>query len=316
MVNVELPVIFLMGPTAAGKTDLAVELVARFPCDIVSVDSAMVYRGLDIGTGKPSPAVQQRAPHRLIDIRDPEQPYCAAEFRTGAGIAIQAIHAAGRIPLLTGGTLLYFRVLRKGLSSLPSADTKVRARLEEDARRLGWQALHERLRRVDPLSAERIHPHDSQRIQRALEVHELQGRPMSKSFASDLTGALANPVLAISIEPVDRSLLHRRIEERFFRMLADGLVDETRELHRNPRLHADLPAMRAVGYRQVWGFLEGHLERDDMVQQAVAATRQLARRQLTWLRADRDTFRFDCFAPALNSKVVSCLDAKLDPILG
>ena len=310
--SVALPVVFLMGPTAAGKTQLAVELAARFPCDIVSVDSVMVYRGLDIGTGKPSQEIQRQAPHRLIDIREPDQTYSAADFRDDATKAIQSIHSAGRIPLLTGGTLLYFRALRDGLAVLPAADAQVRARLEEQADCLGWGALHERLSRVDPQSAERIHRNDAQRIQRALEVYEVQGRPMSEFLAQADASHLENPVIGISIEPSDRAQLHRCIEERFLGMVAAGLVDEVRELRRNTLLHAELPAMRAVGYRQVWSYLEGNSRRDDMIQQAIAATRQLARRQLTWLRGESELSRFDCFDSAVVENVVHTVGALLD----
>jgi len=305
------PLVFLMGPTAAGKTELAVKLVERFPCTIVSVDSVMVYRGLDIGTGKPGGALLARAPHRLIDIRAPGEPYSAAEFRTDALREIAALQAAGRVPLLVGGTGLYFRALRDGLSPLPAADAQVRARLESEARASGWAALHARLARIDPAAARRIHPHDAQRIQRALEVWELTARPLSTLWA-ERASVPRLTAQTIILEPRDRSRLHRRIADRFARMLARGLVAEVEELRARPDLHAALPSMRAVGYRQVWEYLEGGSDSPTMVWRAVAATRRLARRQLTWLRREQAATRFDSEASDVCDQVVRALAGRFD----
>ena len=288
------PVVFLMGPTAAGKTRIAAALAERGPFEIVSVDSAMVFRHLDVGTGKPGREVLARAPHRLIDIRDPDGRYSAAEFRDDAMNAIADIRAAGRVPLLVGGTGLYFRALESGLAVLPPADPVVRAEIEREADRTGWPALHERLAGIDPAAARRIHPNDPQRIQRALEVHALSGRPMSDLLARGRRGGLAGPVCRIVIEPTDRPVLHRDIAARFMRMLDAGLVDEVHDSRRRWRLTERSASMRLVGYRQVWAYLEGRFSREEMTVRAIAATRQLARRQLTWLRSDRSAVRIDC----------------------
>ena len=299
------PVVFLMGPTAAGKTAVAAELAARGPYGIVSVDSALVFRHLDVGTGKPGRALLARTPHRLIDIRDPDERYSAAEFRDDALRAIADIRAAGRVPLLTGGTGLYFRALEKGLAALPAADSAVRAGIEREAARAGWAAMHARLAGIDPPSARRIHPNDPQRIQRALEVHALTGRPMSDLLARGRRGGLAGPVCRIVIEPADRDALHRDVAARFLRMLDDGLIDEVAELKRRWPLTARSASMRLVGYRQVWAHLAGRCTREAMTGQAIAATRQLARRQLTWLRSERIAVRIDCHAPDIAERVAA-----------
>ncbi len=299
------PVVFLMGPTAVGKTDVAVELVDRLPVSIVSVDSAMVYRGMDIGTGKPGAETQARAPHALVDIGDPETPYSAAEFHRDAVIAIDEIHACGRIPLLVGGTGLYFRALRNGLSPLPSANPQVRQRLAREAAREGWPALHERLAVLDPEAAARIRPSDSQRIQRALEVHALTGTPLSELQQRQRGNACPYPVLALSLEPADRAWLHERIERRFQAMLDQGLVAEVDTLRARAGVHADLPSTRSVGYRQVISHLEGRLSSEEMRERAVIATRQLARRQLTWLRGERVAERIEAESRGLVSRVAS-----------
>ena len=299
------PVVFLMGPTAAGKTAVAAELAARGPYGIVSVDSALVFRHLDVGTGKPGRALLARAPHRLIDIRDPDERYSAAEFRDDALRAIADIRASGRVPLLTGGTGLYFRALEKGLAALPAADPAVRAGIEREAARAGWAAMHARLAGIDPPSARRIHPNDPQRIQRALEVHALTGRPMSELLARGRRGGLAGPVCRIVIEPADRDALHRDATARFLRMLDDGLIDEVAELKRRWPLTARSASMRLVGYRQVWAHLAGRCTREAMTGQAIAATRQLARRQLTWLRSERIAVRIDCHAPDIAERVAA-----------
>ena len=297
-----------MGPTASGKTSLAVELVKRYPMEIISVDSALVYRGMNIGTAKPGAELLAVAPHRLIDIRDPSVPYSAAEFREDALVAMAEITARGRIPLLVGGTFLYFRALQQGLSEMPAADRKIRARLEAEAQRDGWEALHARLAAVDPGSAARIKPTDSQRIQRALEVYALSGQPMSAFHAQQTAADLPYRLLKLALIPADRSLLHDRIDARFRQMLVEGLVEEVRKLFDRGDLNAELPAMRAVGYRQVWRFLSGQLAYEAMVEQAIIATRQYAKRQLTWLRGEPG---LDCFA-AEDSEVQGRVCQRID----
>ena len=300
---------FLMGPTAAGKTRIAAELVARDPYEVVSVDSAQVFRHLDIGTGKPDRELLARAPHRLIDIRNPDERYSAGEFRDDAIRAIADIRASGRVPLLAGGTGLYFRALESGLAALPPANSAVRSDIESDAAQVGWPAMHARLADVDPSSAGRIHPNDPQRIQRALEVHEITGRPMSDLLARGRSGGLAGPVCRVVLEPVDRSVLHRDIAVRFARMLDAGLIDEVRDLAGHWRLTGRNASMRLVGYRQVWTYLEGACSRAEMAERAIAATRQLARRQLTWLRADPAAVRVDCHAPDAAQRVAACVES-------
>ena len=281
------PIVFLMGPTAAGKTDLAVRLAERLPADVVSVDSAMVYRGMDVGTGKPPPEALARAPHRLIDVREVTETYSAGDFRRDAAREIEDIRARGRIPLLVGGTLLYFRALERGLAPLPRASPAVRARIAAEGDRSGWPALHARLAAVDPEAARRVHPNDAQRIGRALEVFEVSGRRMSdwQRSAREPAAGVAGPIVRLAAAPADRAALHRAIEARFHAMLERGLVDEVRGLAARPGVDRGLPSMRAVGYRQVWDYLEGRSDRAAMAERAVAATRQLARRQLTWLRS-------------------------------
>lgn len=301
------PAICLMGPTASGKTELAVRLAETLSCDIISVDSAMVYRGMDIGTAKPDAAVLARAPHRLIDIRDPAESYSAAEFCADARREAEAIRARGRIPLLVGGTGLYFRAFEHGLSNLPAASYTVRRTLLEDARRLGWQALHRRLAEIDPDSARRIHPNDPQRLQRALEVHAMTGRPMSEFFDEESREPLGFSILKILLIPADRDELRQRIGHRFKAMLAAGLEDEVRVLYERGDLHAGLPSMRMVGYRQMWRYLDGQLDRDEMITHAVVATRQLAKRQMTWFRGEADVRQFDSLDPALYDKVLNYL---------
>ena len=280
------PVICLMGPTAAGKTELALRLHAAGGIDLISVDSAMVYRGMDIGTAKPDPSIQAQAPHALIDIRDPAEAYSAAEFARDARELIEASRSAGRVPLLVGGTMLYFRALLDGLSRLPTANPVIRARLESEAAAVGWPALHRRLARVDATTAARLHPNDAQRIQRALEVHELTGQPLSALQASDAPEPLPGKLVRIAVAPPSRAELHARIAARFEAMLADGFVDEVAGLRNRSDLHRDLPSMRAVGYRQVWDWLDGRMPRDELGFRGIVATRQFARRQMTWLRRE------------------------------
>jgi tRNA dimethylallyltransferase len=284
--------IFLMGPTASGKTALACELSERFSLDLVSVDSALVYRGMDIGTAKPDSATLARYPHALIDIRDPSQPYSAADFSRDALPVMQQISAQGRVPLLVGGTGLYFRALQQGLSNLPDADPAVRARLFAEAQRIGWPALHARLATLDVPAAARIGANDAQRLQRALEVIELTGRPLSEL---QQRGHSLFPwrVLKLALLPEDRRELHARIAQRFDVMLAEGFLDEMRALRARGDLHADLPAIRAVGYRQAWEHMDGKTDAAEFRDRAIFATRQLAKRQITWLRSDVGARLFD-----------------------
>jgi len=292
------PAIFLMGPTASGKTALACALAERFGLQLVSVDSALVYRGLDIGSAKPDAATLARHPHRLIDIRDPAQPYSAADFRTDALAAMGRITQAGGVPLLVGGTGLYFRALERGLSALPEADAALRARLADEAARSGWPALHARLAALDPQAAARIRPGDAQRIQRALEVIALSGRPLSEQQGTPRE-RLPWRVLKLALVPRERGPLHERIARRFDAMLAAGFLDEARRLHADPALGRDLPAMRAVGYRQAWPFLDGAVDLATFRERAIFATRQLAKRQITWLRSELDARWIDPDAPTL-----------------
>ena len=299
------PAVLLMGPTASGKSAVALALAARLPVEVVSVDSAQVYRGMDIGTAKPDGEARARVRHHLLDLIDPDQAYSAARFRRDALAAIADIRARGRIPLLVGGTMLYFKALRDGLSDLPPANAAVRARLDTRAADEGWPALHAELARLDPATAARLDPTDSQRIQRALEVYELSGRPISA-----LQGARREPAgpgfLSLALVPHDRAELHRRIANRFDAMLAAGLVDELSGLRRRFRLDASMPSMRCVGYRQAWQFIDGVCDRDELRARGAAATRQLARRQLTWLRSLQET-AFDAYAPRVADDVAGWL---------
>jgi tRNA dimethylallyltransferase len=276
--------IALMGPTASGKTALALEWAQRLDTEIVSVDSALVYRGLDIGSAKPDVATLERVLHHLVDVRDAHQPYSAADFAEDALAAMHALQARGRVPILAGGTGLYFEALLEGLSGMPAADEETRAQLRREAEERGWAALHAELARVDPAAAARIHANDPQRISRALEVHRLSGVPISTWQAARAPARFPFRVLRLVLCPRDRALLHERIASRFDAMLAAGFLDEVRVLRANPRLHPDLPAMRAVGYRQAWRHLAGETDAASFREQALAATRQLAKRQLTWLR--------------------------------
>jgi tRNA dimethylallyltransferase len=285
--------IFLMGPTASGKTALACELADRFPLQLISVDSALVYRGLDIGSAKPDAPTLQRYPHALIDIRDPAEPYSAADFAVDALAAMQRITAQGRVPLLVGGTGLYFRALQQGLSALPEAQPELRARLRAEAAIDGWPALHQRLAALDPAAAARIGSNDAQRIQRALEVIELTGRPLSEQQGASRNRRFPWRVLKLALLPGDRAPLHARIARRFDAMLEGGFLDEVRALKARGDLHADLPAIRAVGYRQAWDCLEGTGDLSQLRDRGIFATRQLAKRQITWLRGELDARVFD-----------------------
>ncbi|NBM55253.1 tRNA (adenosine(37)-N6)-dimethylallyltransferase MiaA [Proteus sp. G2669] len=288
--------IFLMGPTASGKTALAIALRQKLPVDIISVDSALIYRGMDIGTAKPDATEQSLAPHRLINILDPALPYSAADFRRDALSAMEEITAAGRIPLLVGGTMLYFKALLDGLSPLPSANPEVRAEIEKKATEKGWEAIHKELALVDPVAAQRIHPNDPQRLSRALEVYLISGKTMTE--LTKISGeSLPYDVYQFAIAPKDRNVLHQRIEARFKQMLTCGFEDEVKLLYERGDLHEDLPSVRCVGYRQMWSYLSGEIDYDEMVYRGICATRQLAKRQITWLRGWNDIHWLDSEDP-------------------
>lgn len=314
------PAIFLMGPTASGKTGLAVMLGEQFPLDIISVDSALVYRGMDIGTAKPDKALLRRAPHALIDIREPAQNYSAAEFRADALVEMTAITGQGRVPLLAGGTMLYFRALADGLADLPPADHAVRARIEKRATEVGWRTLHSELAVKDPETAARIHPNDPQRIQRALEVIELSGRKMSdlhrqqqdQKSGQEPARDWGYRVLKIIVCPSSRPELHSRIERRFYQMLDAGFMDEMKALIARGDLDPTLPSMRCVGYRQAWSYLEGKLTFDEMCRKALAATRQLAKRQLTWLRRESGALWYDLEVESARESVLEVVSHFLE----
>ncbi|GAW44221.1 tRNA dimethylallyltransferase [Photobacterium damselae subsp. piscicida] len=276
-----------MGPTASGKTDLAIRLRQELPVELISVDSALIYKGMDIGTAKPDAHELALAPHRLIDIRDPAQSYSAADFRADALKEMADIVAAGRIPLLVGGTMLYYKALLEGLSPLPAADPEIRAGIEQEAKEKGWQALHEELVRIDPVSGARIHPNDPQRLSRALEVFRISGKTLTE-LTKTQGDALPYKVHQFAIAPKDRTVLHQRIELRFEKMMAAGFEQEVKALYERGDLHPDLPSIRCVGYRQMWDYLDGHCDQDEAVFHGICATRQLAKRQITWLRSWKD----------------------------
>lgn len=300
-------IICLMGPTASGKTQLAIEITQQFPCEIVSVDSAMIYRGMDIGTAKPSLKEQSLAPHRLIDICDPAQTYSAGQFRKDALREIAAIHANNKIPLLVGGTLLYFHRLRTGLANLPTANREIRDQIQNEAETLGWPAIHEQLNRVDPQAAQRIHPNDSQRIQRALEIYRLTGSSITQLHLEDESQAIPYETINIILAPEDRISLHQRIEKRVDQMLEMGLLEEVIKLYRRGDLHADLPSIRAVNYRQMWAHLAGEYDFETARERCIIATRQLAKRQFTWLRTWQNAQWFNSEDPSIIKIVLNYL---------
>ena len=291
--------VFLLGPTASGKTAVALALSERLPVEIVSMDSAQVYRGMDVGTAKPDRAARARVPHHLVDIVEPTDAYSAGRFRDDAVRLIADIEARGKVAVVAGGTMLYFRALTRGLADLPPAQPAIRRELEARAAASGWPALHAQLAKVDATTAARLEPTDAQRIQRALEVHRFTGRPLSQLHAERAAAAPALDALALALEPSERAVLHERIATRFRAMLDAGLVEELAGLRRRHALHAALPSMRAVGYRQAWDVLEGTAPAQSLEARGIAATRQLAKRQLTWLRAMNDVERFDCLRPDL-----------------
>ncbi len=298
------PAIFLMGPTASGKTGLAVELAQRLPVELISVDSALVYRGMDIGTAKPDAATLAHAPHFLIDIIEPTQSYSAAQFRNDALRLMGEIAARGNVPLLVGGTMLYYNALQHGLNNLPEANPVVRAEIDARAERAGWPALHAELAQVDPVTALRLKPNDAQRIERALEVYHITGKPMSMLLEKDERTGLPYRLLKLALLPSDRAVLHRRIADRFDDMLTAGLLEEvTRLRHEYPALNLNLPSMRCVGYRQAWQYQDGEFDLATLREKGIAATRQLAKRQMTWLRGMDDVEELDCLETGLADKL-------------
>jgi tRNA dimethylallyltransferase len=313
------PILCLAGPTAAGKSAATLVLARHWPMEIINVDSATVYRGMDVGTAKPSAEERALVPQHLLDIRDPAQSYSAAEFRADALRLIDEIHARGRVPLLAGGTMLYFKALREGLDELPSADPALRASLEARAAEIGWPGMREELARLDPVTAARLTPNDSQRIQRALEVCIVSGQAMSTLLTRAAPGRTSAGIesgdagkhryITISLEPSDRSVLHDRIARRFDLMLQHGLLDEVRALRARGDLHSGLPSVRCVGYRQIWAYLDGEFDMDAARASGIAATRQLAKRQLTWLRAQPERIVIDCLAADAAQRVgEACAD--------
>lgn len=308
----DVPPICLMGPTASGKTDLAVRLVEALPLEIISVDSAMVYRGMDIGTAKPDAKILRRAPHRLVDIREPEESYSAGEFVRDAGAEMATIRAAGKVPLLVGGTMMYFRSLTRGMADLPPADESLRAAIDSEAAVLGWPAMHRQLSEVDAAAARRIEPNDRQRIQRALEVYRGSGKPLSEWQAEGRSSGREPQYLKLGLVPEPRAELHRRIEQRLQTMLDEGFIDEVAGLRQRPGLGSRSPSMRAVGYRQVWNHLDGRCSQGEAVNAALAATRQLAKRQMTWLRSEPGIHCLNPLEPDTFASILSILERRMD----
>lgn len=301
--------IFLMGPTAAGKTDLAMRLYDSLPCELISVDSALIYKGMDIGTAKPSAQELAAYPHHLVDIIDPTQSYSAAQFRTDVLALMAEITARGKVPVLVGGTMLYYNALQKGLAPLPQADETLRAQLLEQGRNLGWPAMHQLLQEVDPQSAQRLAPNDSQRIQRALEVYRLTGKSLTEHWAMQEAQTLPYDVLNLAIMPAQRSVLHQRIEKRFDIMLDQGFLSEVEALYQRGDLNLDMPSVRCVGYRQVWSYLAGDCDLATAREKSIIATRQLAKRQITWLRSWQDLNWMDPADEDLLSRALKLLDS-------
>ncbi len=305
------PAIFLMGPTASGKSDLAIRLAEQLAGEIISVDSVLVYKGMDIGTAKPTMDERAGIPHHLMDILDPSNAYSTGNFRTAALQLMEDISRRGRIPILVGGTMLYFNALLKGLAHLPEANADIRKKLDEELATLGKQVLHERLKKVDPESAERIHPNDPQRIQRALEVYEISGKPISQFFHEAQSQPMPYRPIKCIISSADRKLLHEKIAQRFKRMVDVGLIEEVRTLYQRGDLTPDLPAIRAVGYRQTWSYLQGEYDLEMMIEKGIIATRQLAKRQFTWLRRETDFMQFDAFEKDLPA----CVLQQIKPLI-
>lgn len=306
------PAILLMGPTASGKTAVAVQLATTLPCEIISVDSAMVYKDMDIGTAKPDADTLKRAPHHLINVIEPHESYSAARFRDDALTLMREITERGNIPLLVGGTMLYFKALVEGLNDLPEADSTIRLIIETMADEDGWPAVHDKLRKVDPETAARLEPNDSQRIQRALEIYYITGKSMTDLLKKPKYVYFPYTPIRIALLPADRAVLHQRIEQRFDAMLKAGLVDELRRLQEEYALDPDTPSMRCVGYRQTWDHLSGKISLDELREQGIAATRQLAKRQLTWLRSAEEFTEFDCLADNVGDRVLEYIRQELE----
>jgi len=302
----------IAGPTASGKSAIARTIAQKWPCEIINVDSATIYRGMDIGTAKPSLEERASVRHHLLDILDPLESYSAAAFRSDALACVTQIRARGRLPVLVGGTMLYFKALREGLNNLPTADPEIRKELETRAAELGWPAMHAQLRAVDPLTALRLSPNDSQRIQRALEIWRLTGKPMSELLNAPEQKDQPFKTVTLSLEPVDRSHLHKRIAERFDQMLNEGLIQEVQALHARGDLHTNLPSIRCVGYRQLWSMLNGEVTLAEAREQAIAATRQLAKRQLTWLRSLSDRLSVKADAPEACEQTLALIGQLID----
>jgi tRNA dimethylallyltransferase len=309
--NIRPQAIFLMGPTASGKTGVAVELAQQFPVELISVDSALVFRDMDIGTAKPDAATLARAPHHLIDIIDPTEAYSAAAFRKDALRLMADINARGKVPLLVGGTMLYYKALREGLSPLPQADATLRAELDAEIAQHGIEALHAKLAEVDAETAARLHSTDTQRVQRAMEIYRASGKPMSELIKQQEQDPLPYDLLSIALIPSDRSVLHDRIASRFEKMLSEGLVDELRSLRGKYPLQREMTSMRCVGYRQSWEFMEGEIDEAGLMEKGIAATRQLAKRQLTWLRSMPENMEVDCLEADLYERVLANINSKV-----
>jgi tRNA dimethylallyltransferase len=309
------PAILLMGPTASGKTAVAVKLATTLPCEIISVDSALVYKGMDIGTAKPDAATLARAPHHLINIIEPHESYSAARFRDDALALMREITERGNIPLLIGGTMLYFKALVEGLNDLPEADSTIRLIIETMAEEEGWPALHEKLRKVDPETAARLEPNDSQRVQRALEIFYITGKSMTDLLKKPKYVYFPYTPIRIALLPSDRAVLHDRIAMRFEQMLEAGLIDELRALRDEYALEPDTPSMRCVGYRQAWDFLNDRISRAELLEQGIAATRQLAKRQLTWLRSTENLTEFDCLTENVGDLVLEYIRQELEAMI-
>ncbi|MFY0640677.1 MAG: tRNA (adenosine(37)-N6)-dimethylallyltransferase MiaA [Bermanella sp.] len=308
------PAIFIMGPTASGKTALACALYDELPCELISVDSALVYKNMNIGTAKPTAEELAQYPHHLIDIRDPSEPYSAADFREDVLQVMADVTSRGNIPVLVGGTMLYFKFLLEGAADLPEADEAVRKQIEDEALEKGWPAIHEQLAQVDPESAARLNPNDPQRVQRALEVYRVTGKTLTEHWAQQQQKSIPYQVVQFAICPKERKTLHERIELRFEQMLKDGFVDEVRALYQRDDLHENLPAIRAVGYRQVWEYLDGQLSYDDMIFKGVVATRQLAKRQVTWLRSWENLNWLESEDPKLVETALSILKSEISSL--
>ena len=309
------PAILLMGPTASGKTAVAVQLASTLPCEIISVDSALVYKGMDIGTAKPDAATLARAPHHLINVIEPHESYSAARFRDDALTLMREITERGNIPLLVGGTMLYFKALIEGLNDLPEADSTVRLIIETMAEEEGWPAVHEKLRKVDPETAARLEPNDSQRVQRALEIYYITGKSMTDLLKKPKYVYFPYTPIRIALLPSDRTVLHDRIAQRFEQMLEAGLVDELRALRDEYALEPDIPSMRCVGYRQAWDFMNDRISRAELLEQGIAATRQLAKRQLTWLRSTENLTEFDCLTENVGDLVLEYIRQELEAMV-